>query len=50
VLYFSNNFTKFVLDDEINNRYHVEEMTSQTIGFDFDSKRPIHQSWAIRHK
>ena len=50
VLYFSNNFTKFVLDDEISNRYHVEEMTSQTIGFDFDSKRPIHQSWAIRHK
>jgi 23S rRNA (guanine2445-N2)-methyltransferase / 23S rRNA (guanine2069-N7)-methyltransferase len=50
VLYFSNNFTKFVLDDEINNRYHVEEMTNQTIGFDFDSKRPIHQSWAIRHK
>ena len=49
VLYFSNNFTKFVLDDEINNRYHVEEMTNQTIGFDFDSKRPIHQSWAIRH-
>ncbi|OBX62445.1 23S rRNA (guanine(2445)-N(2))/(guanine(2069)-N(7))-methyltransferase [Moraxella osloensis] len=50
VLYFSNNFTKFVLDDEINNRYHVEEMTNQTIGFDFDSKRPIHQSWVIRHK
>lgn len=50
VLYFSNNFTKFVLDDEISNRYHVEEMTNQTIGFDFDSKRPIHQSWAIRHK
>ena len=50
VLYFSNNFTKFVLDDEINNRYHVEEMTNQTISFDFDSKRPIHQSWAIRHK
>ena len=50
VLYFSNNFTKFVLDEEINHRYHVEEMTNQTIGFDFDSKRPIHQSWAIRHK
>lgn len=50
VLFFSNNFTKFVLDDEITSRYHVEEMTNQTIGFDFDSKRPIHQSWAIRHK
>ncbi len=50
VLYFSNNFTKFVLDDEISQRYHVEPMTSQTIGFDFDIKRPIHQSWAIRHK
>ena len=50
VLYFSNNFTKFVLDDEINNRYHVEALTAQTIGFDYDLKKPIHQSWAIWHR
>lgn len=49
VLYFSNNFTKFVLDDEITQRYHVEALTRHTIGFDYDLKKPIHQSWAIRH-
>lgn len=50
VLYFSNNFTKFVLDEEILQRYQVETLTAQTIGFDYDQKQPIHQSWAIRHQ
>ena len=50
VLYFSNNFTKFALDDEILQRYHVETLTKHTIGFDYDLKKPIHQSWAIRHQ
>ena len=50
VLYFSNNFTKFVLDDELMQRFDVQNITAQTIGFDFDVKRPIHQAWEIRHK
>lgn len=50
VLYFSNNFTKFELDKQISERYSVVEITAQTIGFDYDLKKPIHQSWAIYHK
>ncbi|MFW2177414.1 MULTISPECIES: bifunctional 23S rRNA (guanine(2069)-N(7))-methyltransferase RlmK/23S rRNA (guanine(2445)-N(2))-methyltransferase RlmL [unclassified Moraxella] len=50
VLYFSNNFTKFALDESIKERYVVEELTNQTIGFDYDLKKPIHQSWAIRQQ
>lgn len=50
VLYFSNNFTKFSLDDELNTRYEVACITDKTIGFDFNPKKPIHQSFVIRHK
>ena len=50
VLYFSNNFTKFELDDELRQRYEVRDITHQTIGFDFNPKRPIHQSFEIRHR
>lgn len=50
VLYFSNNFTKFVLDDELKNRYDVVEMTDKTIGVDFNPKKPIHQSFKVTHK
>ncbi|ELA08373.1 23S rRNA m(2)G2445 methyltransferase [Moraxella macacae 0408225] len=50
VLYFSNNFSKFELDKQISERYSVVKMTEQTIGFDYDLKKPIHQSWAIYHK
>ncbi len=50
VLYFSNNFTRFELDESIKARYDVKEITHKTIGFDFDIKKPIHQSFEIRHK
>lgn len=50
VVYFSNNFSKFTLDDTLSARYAVEELTHRTIGFDFDVKRPIHRAWALRHK
>lgn len=50
VIYFSNNFTRFELDEELYDRYDVVEITNQTIGFDFNPKKPIHQSFEIRHK
>ncbi len=50
VLYFSNNFTKFELSDALKQRYQVKEITNQTIGFDFNPKKPIHKSYEIRHK
>lgn len=49
-LYFSNNFTKFILDNNLEKRYHIQNITQQTIGFDFNIKKPIHQSWLIQHK
>ncbi len=50
VIYFSNNFTKFEMDEELIERYAVIDTTSETIGFDFNQKKPIHQSFEIRHK
>lgn len=50
VLYFSNNFSKFVLDNNLKSRYQIECITDKTIGFDFNSKKPIHHSFIIRHK
>ncbi|WP_367107174.1 bifunctional 23S rRNA (guanine(2069)-N(7))-methyltransferase RlmK/23S rRNA (guanine(2445)-N(2))-methyltransferase RlmL [uncultured Psychrobacter sp.] len=49
VLYFSNNFTRFELDEQLTERYNVTDITHQTIGFDFNVKKPIHQSFEIRH-
>lgn len=50
VLYFSNNFTRFELDENLRERYEVVDITPQTIGFDFNPKKPIHQSFEIRHR
>ncbi|WP_143821348.1 bifunctional 23S rRNA (guanine(2069)-N(7))-methyltransferase RlmK/23S rRNA (guanine(2445)-N(2))-methyltransferase RlmL [Moraxella pluranimalium] len=50
VLYFSNNYTRFELDESLTARYDVKNITHETIGFDFDIKKPIHQSFEIRHK
>ncbi|WP_227430068.1 bifunctional 23S rRNA (guanine(2069)-N(7))-methyltransferase RlmK/23S rRNA (guanine(2445)-N(2))-methyltransferase RlmL [Psychrobacter sp. I-STPA6b] len=50
ILYFSNNFTKFELDESLRQRYDVTDITHKTIGFDFNIKKPIHQSFEIRHK
>ena len=50
VLYFSNNFTRFELDEQLSQRYDVTNITHQTIGFDFNIKKPIHQSFEIRHR
>lgn len=50
VLYFSNNFTRFELDEQLTERYDIVDVTQETIGFDFNVKKPIHQSFEIRHR
>ena len=50
VLYFSNNFTRFELDEQLTERYAITDVTHQTIGFDFNIKKPIHQSFEIRQR
>jgi 23S rRNA (guanine2445-N2)-methyltransferase / 23S rRNA (guanine2069-N7)-methyltransferase len=47
VLYFSNNFRKFQLEDNLAERYAVEEITQQTIDPDFARNGKIHRAWKI---
>ncbi len=47
VLYFSNNFRKFVLDENLGQRYAVEEITQQTVDQDFARNSKIHRAWKI---
>ncbi|MFW2159943.1 bifunctional 23S rRNA (guanine(2069)-N(7))-methyltransferase RlmK/23S rRNA (guanine(2445)-N(2))-methyltransferase RlmL [Acinetobacter beijerinckii] len=48
-LYFSNNYRGFELDEEIEAMYHIEEITSETIGLDFKRNHKIHRAWKIQH-
>jgi 23S rRNA (guanine2445-N2)-methyltransferase / 23S rRNA (guanine2069-N7)-methyltransferase len=47
VLYFSNNFRKFQLDENLAARYQVEEITAKTIDPDFARNGKIHRAWKI---
>ena len=48
VLYFSNNFRKFQLDEHLGERYQVEEITAQTLDPDFARNGKIHRAWKIQ--
>ncbi|PAV49587.1 bifunctional 23S rRNA (guanine(2069)-N(7))-methyltransferase RlmK/23S rRNA (guanine(2445)-N(2))-methyltransferase RlmL [Pseudomonas sp. HAR-UPW-AIA-41] len=50
VLYFSNNFRKFVLDEGLQARYRVEEISEQTLDPDFVRNPKIHRAWMIQAK
>ncbi|MBM7060923.1 bifunctional 23S rRNA (guanine(2069)-N(7))-methyltransferase RlmK/23S rRNA (guanine(2445)-N(2))-methyltransferase RlmL [Pseudomonas sp. UL073] len=47
VLYFSNNFRKFLFDEGLAARYTVEEISPQTIDADFARNPKIHRAWRI---
>jgi len=47
VLYFSNNFRKFQLDEHLETRYAVEEISAQTLDPDFARNSKIHRAWKI---
>ena len=49
VLYFSNNFRRFEFNYPAFDAYTVQEMTRETIGFDFQRSASIHQAWRIGH-
>lgn len=48
VLYFSNNFRKFQLDEHLATRYVVEEISAQTLDPDFARNNRIHRAWQLR--
>ncbi|WP_101676036.1 bifunctional 23S rRNA (guanine(2069)-N(7))-methyltransferase RlmK/23S rRNA (guanine(2445)-N(2))-methyltransferase RlmL [Alloalcanivorax mobilis] len=49
VLYFSCNFRRFVMDQEIVRWYQVEDITASSIPEDFRRNSTIHHCYAIRH-
>lgn len=50
VLYFSNNFRKFQLDEVLAQRYRVEEVSAQTLDPDFARNAKIHRAWRLTAK
>ena len=49
VLYFSNNFRKFQLDEMLAKRYKIAEVTGETLDPDFARNPRIHRAWHISH-
>ena len=47
VLYFSNNFRKFQLDEGLAARYGVEEISAATLDPDFARNPKIHRAWRL---
>ena len=47
VLYFSNNFRKFLLDEGLATRYAVEEISATTLDPDFARNPKIHRAWRL---
>jgi 23S rRNA (guanine2445-N2)-methyltransferase / 23S rRNA (guanine2069-N7)-methyltransferase len=47
VLYFSNNFRKFELDESLAARYQVEDISESTLDPDFARNQKIHRAWRI---
>ncbi|MCY1393725.1 Ribosomal RNA large subunit methyltransferase K/L [compost metagenome] len=47
VLYFSNNFRKFEMDEGLVARYQVEDISAQTLDPDFARNARIHKAWRI---
>lgn len=50
VLYFSNNFRRFEMDERLSKRYSVQEITEQTIDPDFARNAKIHRAWKLMAK
>jgi 23S rRNA (guanine2445-N2)-methyltransferase / 23S rRNA (guanine2069-N7)-methyltransferase len=48
-LYFSNNRRGFKLDPALQQEFHCEDITRDTLGPDFQRNQKIHCCWLIRH-
>ena len=49
-LYFSNNYRRFELAQELTQRYEVEDITRKTIPEDFSRRQDIHRCWRFQHR
>ncbi len=50
VIVFSNNFRRFKLDESALEKFHIKEITRETIPFDFERNPRIHRVWELRRK
>lgn len=50
LLIFSTNFTRFKLDEYIEDQYQVLDVSEETIGEDFARNPSIHKCFLIKHK
>lgn len=50
ILYFSTNYTKFMLAEGIVNYFDVTDITTESIPDDFSRNKRIHYCWMIRHR
>ncbi len=49
-LYFSNNYRGFKLDDDLQARFEITEISPTTLDPDFARRPNIHKVWQIRHQ
>jgi len=49
-LIFSNNFRKFRFDEQLQEKYAVEDWSAKTLPKDFARNPKIHNCWHIRHR
>lgn len=50
LLIFSNNYRRFQMDAELEQKYQVEDVTPKTIDKDFARHANIHKCWHIQHR
>jgi 23S rRNA (guanine2445-N2)-methyltransferase / 23S rRNA (guanine2069-N7)-methyltransferase len=48
-LVFSNNFRKFSMDDQLVEKFQVQNVTADTLDPDFQRNQKIHHCWLIQH-
>ena len=48
ILYFSNNYRDFKLEEKLKAEFSIVEITSKTIDFDFQRNQKIHRVWEIK--
>jgi 23S rRNA (guanine2445-N2)-methyltransferase / 23S rRNA (guanine2069-N7)-methyltransferase len=49
-LIFSNNYRRFILDEEIEQEFNVRNITKETFDLDFERNSKIHQCYVIKRK
>ncbi|MDC0535682.1 bifunctional 23S rRNA (guanine(2069)-N(7))-methyltransferase RlmK/23S rRNA (guanine(2445)-N(2))-methyltransferase RlmL, partial [Francisellaceae bacterium] len=50
VLYFSNNYRRFKLDQEVINQYQCDDISNKCLPEDFKRRPNIHHCWVIKFK